>query len=260
MTLTQAVIQFGYRTAAALIWIIFGGIIASDSTDDWQAQSPIHRIAFLVLCVAVGGIAHWLMSLGYRHREGYESVKIPKTPKFTGFSVDFVGGEREWHDADQLRLFASDLLLRARRVDALQRLASQRKWIWFYRAGSWTPRRPIYIGSDEHDRHTLVLSLPYSGSPAAVIALPWWPCRCTESPEPASTSQTFIDACLAGDADANDLDDWIDRWHESDSAQSLDEFIGLTKEEARWPWTGYGNIPEVLDRRRQAISDTNEKP
>lgn len=43
--------------------------------------------------------------------------------------------------------------------------------VWRIRAGRWTPWSPLGFGSDEPDRRTVILSLPYPGSPAIVIAL-----------------------------------------------------------------------------------------
>src|SRR6478609_2243589 len=48
-------------------------------------------------------------------------------------------------------------------------------------------------------------------------------------------SQTFVGACLAGSAFLEDVDDWVDGWHESDSEASLDEYLGFTESEgALW--------------------------
>ena len=54
------------------------------------------------------------------------------------------------------------------------------------------------------------------------------------------SSATFVDACLTGRALAEDIDDWVDRWHDANGcpqghAQSLDEFLGMTPSEgALW--------------------------
>lgn len=55
-----------------------------------------------------------------------------------------------------------------------------------------------------------------------------------------SKQRTFLDACLSGTAILSDVDDWVDRWHDSAGApggrsQSLAEFLGLNPEEyALW--------------------------
>lgn len=46
---------------------------------------------------------------------------------------------------------------------------------------------------------------------------------------------TFIEKCLNGDVLCDDIDDYIDIWHESDSEDELFEFLGMTREEyALW--------------------------
>jgi hypothetical protein len=41
----------------------------------------------------------------------------------------------------------------------------------------------------------------------------------------------FMDAYLAGEALLDEVDDWIEAWHESDGDGSLDAFLGFTSEE-----------------------------
>lgn len=50
------------------------------------------------------------------------------------------------------------------------------------------------------------------------------------------SAQTFIAACLAGAALLEDVDDWVDAWHQqADDDMSLDEFLGFTPDEgALW--------------------------
>jgi len=50
---------------------------------------------------------------------------------------------------------------------------------------------------------------------------------------------SFIDACLAGDALLNDIEDYIEYWHENESDLELNEFLGMTSYEyANWLKTG----------------------
>lgn len=45
----------------------------------------------------------------------------------------------------------------------------------------------------------------------------------------------FVDRCLGGGVSADEIDDFVDQWHESDTAESLAEFLGFTAEEyASW--------------------------
>ena len=46
---------------------------------------------------------------------------------------------------------------------------------------------------------------------------------------------TFVELCLKGEASADEVDDFVDRWHEGDADVPLHEFLGLTRDEyARW--------------------------
>lgn len=55
----------------------------------------------------------------------------------------------------------------------------------------------------------------------------------------------FIQDCLNGDAILNDLDDYIDMWHDdtTDDTQTLQEFLGLTAYEYdQWILKGSNKI------------------
>lgn len=47
---------------------------------------------------------------------------------------------------------------------------------------------------------------------------------------------TFVDKCLAGDADLNEIDDFVEAWHGgAGEGLELDEFLGMTLDEyALW--------------------------
>jgi hypothetical protein len=42
---------------------------------------------------------------------------------------------------------------------------------------------------------------------------------------------TFLDAVLAGEISPDAIDDYVGRWHQSDTKMSLPSFLGLTEEE-----------------------------
>lgn len=49
------------------------------------------------------------------------------------------------------------------------------------------------------------------------------------------STDKFIDLCLQGEAMATEIDEFVDRWHESDSGESLPEYLGMTEQEyALW--------------------------
>ncbi|WHU45172.1 hypothetical protein QNM97_14035 [Gordonia sp. L191] len=66
--------------------------------------------------------------------------------------------------------------------------------------------------------------------------------------------RSFIAACLAGDADENDIDDWVDRWHDRDKREppiSLDEFLGFTAAEGRI-WASHPDrLTAILNAHRE---------
>lgn len=45
------------------------------------------------------------------------------------------------------------------------------------------------------------------------------------------SSLKFMDACIEGEALLEDIDDYIDEWHESDSQEEIYEFLGMTFDE-----------------------------
>jgi hypothetical protein len=46
---------------------------------------------------------------------------------------------------------------------------------------------------------------------------------------------TFVEACWAGEAFADEIDNWIERWHNESRDKPLHEFLGLTIEQyERW--------------------------
>ena len=41
-------------------------------------------------------------------------------------------------------------------------------------------------------------------------------------------SKSFVDLCLAGEVLVDEIDDFVDRWHDSDSDLELSEYLGMT--------------------------------
>lgn len=77
-----------------------------------------------------------------------------------------------------------------------------------------------------------------------------------------SSMQTFVGACLAGDALLSDVDDWVDRWHDASGAplgyvQDLDEYLGLNDLEYSL-WVEKPSALRIIvaaRRRRAALSE-----
>ena len=64
----------------------------------------------------------------------------------------------------------------------------------------------------------------------------------------------FVDLYSRGEVQADDIDDYVDRWHDSAderaTALTLHEYLGLTKAEYdRWVQVP-GSLPEILRTRR----------
>lgn len=46
-----------------------------------------------------------------------------------------------------------------------------------------------------------------------------------------NVQETFISKALSGAAMFDEIDDYVDAWHDGDEAESLPEFLGMTAEE-----------------------------
>ncbi|HMS74138.1 hypothetical protein [Gordonia sp. (in: high G+C Gram-positive bacteria)] len=67
----------------------------------------------------------------------------------------------------------------------------------------------------------------------------------------SETHTTFVDACLAGRADREDIDDWVDRWHDGEGPDlSLYEFLGFTPHETRLWLKDSRTLGAIISGRR----------
>jgi hypothetical protein len=66
----------------------------------------------------------------------------------------------------------------------------------------------------------------------------------------------FVQKCLAGEALAEDIDDYVDRWHngEGDPEASLAGFLGFTDEEYKLWAEKPSSLPFILNARRGGVS------
>lgn len=66
-------------------------------------------------------------------------------------------------------------------------------------------------------------------------------------------SKPFVDRCLAGEAQPDDIDDWVTAWHNSAPGSedlSLYEYLGFTQEEGQ-TWSRDARALEpILEGRR----------
>jgi hypothetical protein len=47
----------------------------------------------------------------------------------------------------------------------------------------------------------------------------------------SDTSPTFVDLCLSGQAVADDIDDYVSRWHDGTDPRPLHTFLGFSEDE-----------------------------
>ena len=64
----------------------------------------------------------------------------------------------------------------------------------------------------------------------------------------------FIAKCLTGAARIDEIDDYADLWHESDSSESLAQFLGLTDEEYALWVEKPDALPEILRVRTSGLA------
>jgi hypothetical protein len=67
---------------------------------------------------------------------------------------------------------------------------------------------------------------------------------------------TFVEKCLSGEAVADEIDDYIDQWHEECGTGELYEFLGFTQEEyALWVDRPEA-LGQILDARKHHVRRT----
>ncbi|MHC4648692.1 MAG: hypothetical protein ACYTBJ_24820 [Planctomycetota bacterium] len=67
---------------------------------------------------------------------------------------------------------------------------------------------------------------------------------------------TFIEACVYGEAKPEDIDDWVQRWHDFDDAtETIWQYLGMTSYEyARWVESPY-LLDRIIASRKQEETD-----
>ena len=62
---------------------------------------------------------------------------------------------------------------------------------------------------------------------------------------------SFVDAVLAGQATTDDVDDWVERWHSTDTGDiELHQYLGLDEREMEsWP-RQTESLDDIIVRRR----------
>ena len=67
----------------------------------------------------------------------------------------------------------------------------------------------------------------------------------------------FIEKCLLREAGPEDIDDFIDQWHENPGEQSLHDFLGMTRNEYAF-WIADAAILPVIIRVRSKRRSMDE--
>ncbi|MFN5725162.1 MAG: hypothetical protein ACK48D_00175 [Pseudanabaena sp.] len=69
-------------------------------------------------------------------------------------------------------------------------------------------------------------------------------------------NSSFIEKCISGDASLDEIDDYIDEWHDSDSDINLElhEFLGMSWEEYSLWAVKPSLLAEILNHRKQDVS------
>lgn len=82
----------------------------------------------------------------------------------------------------------------------------------------------------------------------------------------SDTKENFIDRCVKGEVLLDEIDDFVDSWHESDSDQDIHEYLGMTEEEYSL-WVANPDIlPFIVKSRAEGkpldeiLHDLNKMP
>ena len=66
-----------------------------------------------------------------------------------------------------------------------------------------------------------------------------------------SKQLSFVDAVLAGQATTDDVDDWVERWHSTDTGDiELHQFLGLDEREMESWLRETESLVDIIVRRR----------
>ncbi|MGE5595566.1 MAG: hypothetical protein ACM3S1_05965 [Hyphomicrobiales bacterium] len=68
------------------------------------------------------------------------------------------------------------------------------------------------------------------------------------------TTRTFVDLCLAGEVDTDEIELFIRDWHEGQDTRSLAEFLGFSDEEYALWVEKPAILPAILASRRSGSS------
>ncbi len=66
-------------------------------------------------------------------------------------------------------------------------------------------------------------------------------------------TSTFMEDCLSQEVQPEDIDDYVDRWHSSDTAnqQQLHEYLGLSWEEYKRWCADPQELSSIIEKKRK---------
>jgi len=66
----------------------------------------------------------------------------------------------------------------------------------------------------------------------------------------------FIEKCLSREATPEDIDDYIDQWHDQPGNQTLHDFLGMTREEYAGWIADAAVLPVIINSRQHSVGNT----
>ena len=67
------------------------------------------------------------------------------------------------------------------------------------------------------------------------------------------SAESFIARCLQGELLTEEIDNWVEQWHQSDSELSLAEYIGMTEEEYNAWLQDDAILPYIIQARKDGL-------
>jgi hypothetical protein len=67
------------------------------------------------------------------------------------------------------------------------------------------------------------------------------------------SAESFIARCLQGEILTEEIDDWVEQWHQSDCEYSLFEYLGMTDEEYNAWLLDDTILPYIIKARKDGL-------
>ncbi len=73
----------------------------------------------------------------------------------------------------------------------------------------------------------------------------------------SNNEKSFIDKCVGGEAMLDEIDDYVDLWHESDTENELHAFLGMTENEYAYWVSDPSVLPFIITAHKRMESLEN---